>query len=246
MSTTTPPTKKRALPGVNRKRLLPGDNAKQSIEGLILLAGIVALMWLLEAINTLDHNGLNHGGGIQPRNVSDLWDIFTAPFLHVSFQHLIDNTVPFVFMGVIIALRGAIRLALVTLIVIVIGGLGTWLIAPGDSSTVGASGVVFGYAAYLFTRGVFNRSLLEILTAVVVGVVWGGALLSSLVPHQGISWQGHACGAIGGFVAAWWLSPGRTGGRGRGSGFPGGRGQGARRPGGERSAVASPTGALPE
>jgi membrane associated rhomboid family serine protease len=211
----------------------------------MLLAAIVALMWLLEVINTLDSNRLK-SDGIVPRNFDHLWGVFTAPFLHVSFQHLIDNTVPFVFMGVIIALRGAIRLALVTLIVIVIGGLGTWLIAPAGTDTVGASGVVFGYAAYLFTRGVFNRSVVEILIAVVVGVVWGGALLSSLVPHQGISWQGHACGAIGGFVAAWWLSPGRAGGRGRGSGFPGGRGQGARRPGGERSAVASPTGALPE
>jgi membrane associated rhomboid family serine protease len=212
MSTTAAASKKRALPGVKGRRFLPGDNGKQSIEGLVLLAGIVALMWLLEVINTLDSNHLN-SDGIVPRNFDHLWGIFTGPFLHVSFQHLIDNTVPFVFMGVIIALRGAVRLALVTLIVIVIGGLGTWLISPGNESTVGASGVVFGYAAYLFTRGVFNRSLLEILTAVVVGVVWGGALLSSLVPHTGISWQGHACGAIGGVAAAWWLSPGHAGRR---------------------------------
>ena len=87
-----------------------------------------------------------------------MWAIFTAPFLHVSFAHLIDNTIPFVFMGVIIALRGAARLALVTAIVIVVGGLGTWLIAPAHSVTVGASGVVFGYADYLFTRGLFDRS----------------------------------------------------------------------------------------
>ena len=69
-----------------------------------------------------------------------------------------------------------------TLIVIVVGGLGTWLIAPAGTMTVGASGVVFGYATYLFTRGLFDRSVLEILTGVVVGVVWGGALLSSIVP----------------------------------------------------------------
>ena len=105
-------------------------------------------------------------------------------------------------MGVIIALRGALRLALVTAIVIIAGGLGTWLIAPSHSITVGASGVVFGYATYLFSRGLFNRSWLEILTGVIVGVVWGGALLSSLVPHYGISWQAHACGAVAGVIAA--------------------------------------------
>jgi membrane associated rhomboid family serine protease len=162
-------------------------------------------MWVLEAVNSLDNQGLD-GDGIYPRNVDHLWGIFTAPFLHLSFPHLIDNTIPFVFMGVIIALRGAGRLALVTAIIIVVGGLGTWLIAPAGTVTVGASGVVFGYATYLLTRGIFNRSWLEFLTGVIVGVVWGGALLSSLVPHRGISWQGHAAGALGGIVAAWLLA----------------------------------------
>jgi membrane associated rhomboid family serine protease len=182
---------------------------RETSEGLALLAGIVALMWLVEVINTLDGNRLD-SDGIYPRNIDHLWGIFTAPFLHVSFAHLIGNTIPFVFMGVIIAVRGAGRLALVTLIVIVIGGLGTWLVAPAHSITVGASGVVFGYATYLLTRGVFDRSLLELLTGVVVAVVWGGALLASLVPHQQVSWQGHMCGAIAGAIAAWLLATRRS------------------------------------
>jgi membrane associated rhomboid family serine protease len=170
-----------------------------------LLAAIVALMWLVEIVNTLDSNRLDRDG-IYARSFSHLWGIVTAPFIHVSFQHLLSNTIPFVFMGLIIALRGAARLALVTALVALIGGVGTWLISPGGVSTVGASGVVFGYATYLLARGLFNRSLLEILTGAVVGVVWGSALLSSIVPHYGISWQGHVCGAIGGVVAAWALS----------------------------------------
>jgi membrane associated rhomboid family serine protease len=178
-------------------------------QGIRLLAGIVALMWVVEVINTLDGNRLD-ADGIYPRNVGRLWAIFTAPFLHASFAHLISNTVPFVFMGLIIALRGAARVALVTLIVIVIGGLGTWLIAPAHSVTVGASGVIFGYAAYLLTRGLFNRSVLELLVGAVVGVVWGGALLTSLVPRYGISWQGHVAGAVGGVVAAWLLARERS------------------------------------
>jgi membrane associated rhomboid family serine protease len=187
----------------------------ESIQGLALLAAIVALMWVIEIINTLDSNGLDTDG-IWPRNFDRLWGILTAPFLHESFAHLISNTVPFVFMGLIIALRGAARLALVTLIVIVVGGLGTWLIAPAHSYTVGASGVVFGYATYLMARGLFDRSVLELLTGVIIGVVWGGALLSSLVPHYGISWQAHACGAVAGVAAAYLLrrEPARAG-RGR-------------------------------
>jgi membrane associated rhomboid family serine protease len=177
-------------------------------EGLELLIAIVALMWVIEIFNSIDSNRLSNDG-IYPRDFGRLWGILTSPFLHASFQHLIDNTIPFVFMGVLIALRGAGRLAIVTLIVIVIGGLGTWLIAPAGTDTIGASGIVFGYATYLFTRGLFNRSAVELLVGIVVGVVWGGALVSSVVPHYGVSWQAHVCGAVGGVVAAAVMSSAR-------------------------------------
>jgi membrane associated rhomboid family serine protease len=170
-------------------------------EGITLLLAIVALMWVVEVVNTLDSNRLDTDG-IYGRSVGHLWGILTAPFIHASFAHLISNTIPFLFMGLIIALRGAARLAMVTAIVILVGGLGTWLVAPANVPTIGASGVVFGYAAYLFARGFFDRSVLEILIGVVVGVIWGGALLASLVPHNGISWQGHLFGLVGGVVAA--------------------------------------------
>jgi membrane associated rhomboid family serine protease len=194
MSTTVP--SQRSRPPVRR--------GQTQLEGVAVLAGVVVLMWFIEAINTLDSNNLDNDG-IYARNAEHLWGIFTAPFIHVSWQHLIANTVPFVFMGLIIALQGAKRFALVTLIVIVVGGVGTWLISPSGVVTDGASGVVFGYATYLFTRGFFNRNILELLIGLVVGVVWGGALLSSIVPHYGVSWQGHVCGAIGGVVAAYLL-----------------------------------------
>jgi membrane associated rhomboid family serine protease len=184
---------------------IPARRGQTQLEGLIVLAGVVAIMWVVEAVNSLDSNHLSASDGIYARNVGHIWAIFTAPFLHFSWQHLIANTVPFVFMGVIIALQGARKFLLVTLIVIVVGGLGTWLIAPANADTAGASGVVFGYATYLFARGFFNRSALELLTGLVVVVVWGGALLSSIVPHYGVSWQGHVCGAIGGVVAAYLL-----------------------------------------
>ena len=108
----------------------------------------------------------------------------------------------------IIALQGAARLAIVTGFVIVIGGLGTWLISPSANhlDTIGATGVVFGYATYLLTRGFFDRSILELLIGVVVGVIWGAVLIASLVPHQGVSWQAHLCGAIAGVIVAWRLS----------------------------------------
>ncbi|HET9718873.1 MAG TPA: rhomboid family intramembrane serine protease [Solirubrobacteraceae bacterium] len=181
----------------NRK----AGRSRAAYEGLVLLGGIVALMWIIEVINTLDGNGLDRDG-LYPRNVDRLWGILTSPFIHGSFQHLFDNTIPFVFLGVLIALRGAVRLAIVTGLVIVLGGLGTWVISPAGVPTIGASGVVFGYATYLLARGFFDRSFRELLVGALVGLLWGAALFSSLIPHPGISWQAHLCGAIAGVIVA--------------------------------------------
>jgi membrane associated rhomboid family serine protease len=178
-------------------------------EGFALLAAMVAVMWVVELINSVDSYKLDQDG-LYPHNVDRIWGIFTTPFLHASWSHLIGNTIPFVFMGVLIALEGARRLAAVTLIVIVLGGLGTWLLSPAGVPVVGASGVVFGYATYLLTRGFFNHSLIEILAGVVVVAVFGTALLASLVPHGNVSWQGHLCGGIAGVIAAWLLSRDRS------------------------------------
>jgi membrane associated rhomboid family serine protease len=52
------------------------------------------------------------------------------------------------------------------------------------------------------SRGFFDRDLLELAIGVMVVAVWGTALLSGLLPHEGISWQGHFFGAVGGLVAA--------------------------------------------
>lgn len=192
MSTTVP-----VRPGSRA----PVRRGQKQREGVTLLIGIVVFMWVVQVVNVIDSYHLR-SDGIWARNLDRLWGILTAPFIHYNWPHLIGNTIPFLFMGLIIALAGAARLALVTGIVIVIGGLGTWLISPGSVSTIGASGVVFGYATYLLTRGFFNRSALELLTGLIVGVIWGGALLASIVPRAHVSWQGHVCGAIAGVVAA--------------------------------------------
>ena len=105
-------------------------------------------------------------------------------------------------MGAAIALGGIARVALVTLIVAVISGLGVWLIAPSDEVHLGASGLVFGYASYLVIRGVLSRRLVELAVGVVVAGIWGIGLLQGLLPQERISWQAHLFGAIGGVVAA--------------------------------------------
>lgn len=169
--------------------------------GVIVVLAMLTLMWGLEVVDSLVDHRLDRYG-IEPRDPDGLDGVIAAPFLHVGFGHLAANTVPFLAMGVVIALQGALRVLGVTAIVALISGLGTWIVAPADTIHLGASGVVFGYATYLLSRGLFNRDLLQIAIGAMVAVVWGGALLGGLLPEEGISWQGHLFGAIGGVVAA--------------------------------------------
>ena len=166
-----------------------------------ILLALVAVMWAVEVVDVLADHQLDQYG-IEAREPEGLEGIVTAPFLHVGFAHLIGNTIPFVLLGVLIAFEGARRLLAVFAIIALISGLGTWLVAPEGSIHVGASGVVFGFATYLIARGWFNRRAGQIAIGLVVVVLWGGVLLAGLQPHEGISWQGHLFGAIGGVVAA--------------------------------------------
>ena len=184
--------------------------------GFQVVAALVVVMWAVEIVDSIDNHGLDRHG-IQPRDGDGLIGIVTAPFLHASFGHLMANTIPFAVMGFAIAFKGAARVLAVTAIVALVGGLGTWLIAPENSVHIGASGVVFGYATYLLSRGFFDRDFFELLIAVGVALVWGSALLGGLLPRDGISWQGHLFGAIGGVVAARLLAPAREPREERGS-----------------------------
>jgi membrane associated rhomboid family serine protease len=175
------------------------------VRGMIVVAAMCALMWVVEVVDRVLDGRLDRNG-IEPRELDGLDGIVWAPFLHADWQHLIGNTIPFLLLGIAIALGGVARVILVVVIVAVIGGLGTWLIAPSNTVHIGASGVVFGFAGYLVARGIFSRSPLQLLLGVVVVVLWGATLLQGLVPEDGISWQGHLFGAIGGVVAARVLS----------------------------------------
>jgi membrane associated rhomboid family serine protease len=186
MSTLTPATSKPT-----------GDREK----GLVLVASMAALMWVVEVIDQITGGDLEQYG-IEPHRADGLIGIATAPFLHAGFGHLVGNTVPFLLLGGMIALSGLARVAAATAIIAVVAGLGVWLVAPTGSDHIGASGIVFGYATYLMARGLYSRNLLHLAVGVLVIGIYGTTLLFGVVPQDGISWQGHLFGGVGGVLAA--------------------------------------------
>ena len=171
--------------------------------GLIVIAVLLGAMWSLEIVDLVPSTPFDRWG-VRPRTVRGLFGIAFAPFLHVSFGHLIANTIPFVVLGAAIALGGIRQIVEVTVIVAVVSGLGVWLFGSANTVHLGASGLVFGYLTYLVTRGLIARNVWWILGGLVVLAFYGG-LLWGLLPTPRVSWLGHLFGAIGGVLAAWVL-----------------------------------------
>lgn len=169
--------------------------------------GFVGVLWVAEIVDTVLGNRLD-AEGIRPGSTDGLSGVLVAPLLHGGFGHLVANSVPLLVLGYLILLSGVPRWVVVTAIVWLVGGLGTWLVAPPGTIHLGASGLVFGWLTYLIARGFFTGRPGQILVGVVVFLFYGGALLGVLPGQPGISWQGHLFGAVGGLLAAWWLAGG--------------------------------------
>jgi membrane associated rhomboid family serine protease len=174
-------------------------------DALVVMMTFLLLLWVIQTANWADGYGLDANFGILPRHLSHLADIFTAPFLHLSWQHLEGNTVPLFLLGLLAAYRGVARFLAVTLIVIVTSGLAVWLFQSGGTLTVGASGLVFGYFGYVLARGLFDRNWMDIGVGAVAGAGYGYILLVALPGTPGVSWLDHLGGLVGGVLAGWLL-----------------------------------------
>jgi len=175
--------------------------AWQLRQAAILVGIFVALLWVLEIVDTVSGHRLD-AYGVRPRTDEGLIGVVVAPTLHFGFDHLVGNTVPVAVLGFLTLVTGIARGLLATAIIWVLGGLGVWLVGDTFSIHAGASALVFGWIVYLGVRGFLNRSWSQVLLGVVVLVLYGGVLWGVLPGQPGVSWEGHLCGAIGGAVAA--------------------------------------------
>jgi membrane associated rhomboid family serine protease len=172
---------------------------------LIVMGAFLALIWVLQVANWADSYRLDQAYGILPRNVGRLGDIFSAPFLHANWAHIEGNSVPLLVLGVAAAYRGIVRFLAATAIIAIVSGLTVWLFQSGNSVTIGASGIIFGYFGYVLVRGIVDRNLLDLGIGIAAGALYYGILAVAIPGTPGISWLGHLGGLIGGILAAWLL-----------------------------------------
>ncbi len=167
-----------------------------------MVLGLLTLLWIVQAINNALGYKLSINYGIEPHVGSSLPYIFTAPFLHWSWVHVEGNSIPFLVLGFLAALRGIRRFLWVTVAVIIASGLFAWSVSPVNADTVGASGVIFGWFGYVIVRGFFNRNKVDLVIGFVVGIYYF-SFLSLLFPAPHLSYEGHIGGILGGLLCGW-------------------------------------------
>lgn len=190
----------------------PEEKSVWRTGGATIIA-FVGLLYLVEALDQVGGHRLDRNG-IRPLETDGLWGVLFAPLLHANWAHLLANTGPALVLGFLLTLTGLARFVLATAIVWIIGGLGTWLIGDigsscGPTDHIGASGLIFGWLAFLVVFGWFTRRIWQILVGVVVLFLYGGILWGAVPVLNvcgGVSWQGHLCGALAGVLAAYWLA----------------------------------------
>jgi membrane associated rhomboid family serine protease len=170
----------------------------------IIIPGIfVFLMWLVKIIEVLFETDFSFLG-IYPLEVKGLPGIIFSPLIHENFKHLFNNSLPFFFLstGVFyfyseVALKVSVWIYLLT-------GIFVWL-AGRDAWHIGASGLVYGFASFLFFSGIIRKYYRLIALSLLVVFLYGSMVWGMLPElYKNVSWESHMLGFVSGIIIAVW------------------------------------------
>jgi membrane associated rhomboid family serine protease len=179
---------------------LQNIEAKIFKHSLILPSVFVLVLWVIAITeNTL---GVSfHNLGVYPRTLKGIPGIVLTPFIHSDFKHLFSNSVPLIVMGTGIIYFYRSLSYRVFVIIWLITGICLW-IGGRPSYHIGASGVVYGLASFLFFSGVFRRDTRLAAISLVIVFLYGSMIWGVFPIWPTISWEGHLFGGITGFACA--------------------------------------------
>lgn len=140
--------------------------------------------------------------GVVPREVSTLWTILTAPFIHGGILHLVNNLVGFITFSVLYFVNPISKYVKALVFISLVSGLLVWLFGR-TAMHYGLSGVVYGLWSLCIATAWFERKPLQILVAVVVIIFYSGIAIGMLPIFRGVSFEGHLAGAIAGILFAY-------------------------------------------
>jgi len=180
------------------------DEKKLFRSSVFITVMVILLLWLVWFLDIVFNLQLSRFG-VQPHQITGLLGILFMPFIHSTngISHLLYNSISLLVLGTIL-LNTYPRVALKTVLIIqLLSGFMVWFFASANQYHIGASGVIFGIAAFLFASGILRRDRVSIAVALFVGLFYGSSILNGLFPTEpNISWQGHLAGIVAGLFCA--------------------------------------------
>ena len=161
----------------------------------------VVLIWIIKEIELIFNLSFLEYGIISS-NTNKLINIFSFPFIHADFSHLINNTYPILILGGIISFAYKSIKNRIFLLSYLLSGIILWFIGDPNKIVIGASGIVYAFASFILISGFIKQnpklSFLSFLVIFLYGSIFWGMLP---MPNQ-VSWEGHLAGFIAGIIIA--------------------------------------------
>lgn len=187
-------------PSESRSQPDPRDDARRLKHAFGIAAAFTIVLWLLKIVETALGADFTRFG-VYPGQVHGLDGILWSPLIHSSYAHLFANTAPLLVLGTAL-LYGYPRSARIVIPAVYLGcGFGVWLFAR-EAFHVGASGLIFGFLAFIFAAGALRWDRRAIALSMVVFLLYGGMIWGVLPGRPGISFESHLIGALTGIGLA--------------------------------------------
>lgn len=165
---------------------------------VLIVCGVLSLIHVLN----MSMGGQLNQFGVLPRHIESLPHIYSAPLLHGSLSHLLNNLLSLAIFSWLCLLRTVKLYIWSSFFIITASGLLIWFLGR-NALHIGASGWIFGLWSLSIALAFFDRRLLNILIAILVIFFYGGMVYGVLPQDPRISFEAHFFGALSGVIAAW-------------------------------------------
>lgn len=167
---------------------------------LFVSCSFVIVLWLVKLFEfefDLDFSTW----GVLPHDVKGLRGIIFSPLIHASFKHLIANSIPLFILTFTLFFFYRKSSYTIFILIYLFSGIFVWL-AGREALHIGASGIIYGLAAFLFMSGIISFNVRLLTISLIVALVYGGLFWGVFPYKPEISWESHLWGGISGFVLA--------------------------------------------
>ncbi len=185
------------------KKEIPAETLiekKKFIHALIFPCFFLFIIWFIKFIEfSLSSDFARFG--IYPGKLNGLVGIISAPLIHANFKHLIDNSIPVFLLSLAIFYFYREISYKIFFMIYFLTGLFVW-IGGREAYHIGASGLIYGFASFLFFSGVIRWNINLLAISLLVIFLYGSMIWGILPYDFHISWESHLLGGVSGFLMA--------------------------------------------